>query len=415
MVLGNATAEPQAAAGGPAGPRGLAGILRDGELQSRLERAARALCRLDGAVTASPLADLYLTMQAKREAARSATLAGGTANLTDVLSQGDVQGASAGAILASRCLRALEAATKLSTDLGGPADRLVEIHRILDADGTPGDPSEGGSASPALQEVSDHLDSVLLEAASPMLAHLGLLQAQLEAVAPFPAGNGRLARLLVPVALHRRRGIALGISDYLLGHASEYGALSGPGAASEGRDPWLAFFLQGIAESASQAVDEIARLAALREEHRKAVTASLGHAVPKALRVLDCLLGRPLATVAEIRVITGTSYVAANQLVSRLVDLGILEEVTGFRRNRVFLYGPYVRILDQGRPAEPAAFKTESAPKAKSPKAARKPAAPGSGKPPSEGPDDEAGRPVAAQAGPPSTGRRSPDLADHLL
>lgn len=396
--------------------RAVAGIRIDADLQARLVRAERALCRLDGALKASPQSDVYLAMHRKRDAARSATLAGRAANLTELLSQEDGPGAREGPISAYRCLRAGQAATDPSRDDRWTSDRLIQIHGILIGGGdTPADPSGGGPASPALQEISDRLESVMREAVSPMLAYLGLVHAEFEARAPFPVGNGRLARLLVPLVLQRRRGIPLGISDYLLGHASQYKALSGAEEAPQGGGSWLAFFLQGIAESASGAVDEIARLAVLREDQREAVAASLGHAVPRALRVLDCLLSRPIATVAQIRAITGTSYVAANQLVSRLVDLGILEEVTGFRRNRVFLYGPCVRILDSARPADPIALKTERVPTAKSRKVAGKPATPGSGKRAPGAPEEAAGRTVAAQAAPPSTGRRSPDLADHLL
>jgi hypothetical protein len=57
-------------------------------------------------------------------------------------------------------------------------------------------------------------------------------------------------------------------------------------------------------------------------------------------------MAEPVATVSGVRAITGTSYVAANQLVARFVEMGILEEITGYRRNRRFQYGPYVRIFD---------------------------------------------------------------------
>ena len=394
---------------------GVPEIRLSGSLRDRLERAERACCRLDGAVTASPLAEAYLEMHQKREAVRSAALAGRATTLIEMLSQEAAYSAREEPTAAACCLRALQAGTAQAGPDGWSAERLVEMHGILAGGAETADPFEDSRDAAALGELAGYLESIVRGAASPVLAHVGLVQARLEAGSAFGAGNRRLGRLIVCVVLHRRRRVPLGVSDYFLSRAAEYRARSRLGGTRGGRDAWLAFFLQGITDSASRAVDEIAKIAAMREEHREAVASSLGHAVPKALRVLERLFQRPVATVAEIPEITGTSYVAANQLVSKLVDLGILEEVTGYRRNRVFLYGPYLRILDGGQGPDSQGLQAAPAPRTGSRKTAPKSAPSGSERPAGGAAGDKGSETVAAQATPASPARRSPDLEDHLL
>lgn len=83
----------------------------------------------------------------------------------------------------------------------------------------------------------------------------------------------------------------------------------------------------------------------LREKHRTAITERLGRAAGNGHRVLESLFDRPIVTVADVKALTGTTYAAANVLVARLNELGILKEMTGYARNRRFRYEPYVRLF----------------------------------------------------------------------
>lgn len=65
--------------------------------------------------------------------------------------------------------------------------------------------------------------------------------------------------------------------------------------------------------------------------------------------MLESLFDRPIVSVAEVQVLTWTTYTAANPLVARLVDLGILQEVTGFARSHRFRYEPFVRLFTEER------------------------------------------------------------------
>ena len=76
----------------------------------------------------------------------------------------------------------------------------------------------------------------------------------------------------------------------------------------------------------------------------------LGRAAGNGHKVLDSLFDRPIVSVADVRDIIGTTYQAANSLVARLTELGILHEITGYARNRRFRYEPYVRLFTEEGP-----------------------------------------------------------------
>ena len=230
----------------------------------------------------------------------------------------------------------------------------------------------------------------------PDIVRIGVAQAEFRRLLPADLGDGRLERIAL-LAMFRRLGIrgasALALSPYFQSHQGPYQAhLRGPWA------PWLAFFVKGVAESATQAAEMVRACAVLAKEHREAICAGLGHAVGRGLRVFARLTAEPVATVSGVRAITGTSYVAANQLVARFVEMGILEEITGYRRNRRFQYGPYVRIFD------PDATEILERPE---PRPAPKPQRRRAGAMPR--------RQTPERPAPPPKRRRSPPFSDHLL
>ena len=109
---------------------------------------------------------------------------------------------------------------------------------------------------------------------------------------------------------------------------------------------WIHFFLKGVAEVSAEAATTVRRILLLREEHRRSVTENLGRAAGNGLRVLEDLYERPVVSVNSVRRLTGTTYTAANLLVSRLVEIGILSETTGRARNRVFAYRGYIDLFE---------------------------------------------------------------------
>lgn len=196
------------------------------------------------------------------------------------------------------------------------------------------------------------------DGALPPLVKIALAHVQFETIHPFLDGNGRVGRLLITFlltecgVLHKP---VLYLSHFFRAHRQAYyehlQAVRERGAWED----WLAFFLRGVIEVAGEATDTARRIQLLREQHRAAITAGLGRAAGNGHRVLESLYDRPIVTVADVRALTGTTYAAANNLVARLAELGVLAEMTGYARNRRFRYEPYVRLFTDEVPEGGAA------------------------------------------------------------
>jgi Fic family protein len=185
----------------------------------------------------------------------------------------------------------------------------------------------------------------------PPLVKIALAHVQFETIHPFLDGNGRVGRLLITFlltewgALHKP---VLYLSHYFKANRQAYydhlNAVRTRGAWEE----WLTFFLRGVVEVATQAAETARRILAMREQHRAAITEHLGRAAGNGHKVLESLFDRPIVTVQDVRLLTKTSWAAANNLVARLVELEVLKEMTGFARNRRFRYEPYVQLFTEG-------------------------------------------------------------------
>ena len=184
----------------------------------------------------------------------------------------------------------------------------------------------------------------------PALVKAALAHVQFETIHPFLDGNGRIGRLLIAFILHHGGVLSkplLYLSLYLKQHQAEYYRLLDLVRAEGGWEAWLDFFLEGVENTASNAVQTAQRLLALFSEDADRVQ-SLGRAAASALRVFNALRERPLVTLNEVHRHTGISFPTATKGMSALVNLGIVRELTGQRRNRVFVYDRYLSILNEG-------------------------------------------------------------------
>jgi Fic family protein len=166
-------------------------------------------------------------------------------------------------------------------------------------------------------------------------------------------GNGRIGRLLITFLL-TEGGILLKpvlyLSHYFKRHRQAYYEHLQAVRDRGDWESWLAFFLRGVAEVSAEATDTARRILALRETHRVAITERLGRAAGNGHKVLEMLFDRPIVKVGDIADLIGTTYTAANNLVTRLAGLDILKEMTGYTRNRRFRYESYVKLFsDEGQ------------------------------------------------------------------
>lgn len=191
----------------------------------------------------------------------------------------------------------------------------------------------------------------------PPLVKIALAHVQFETIHPFLDGNGRIGRLLITFLL-TGAGIlhkpVLYLSHYFKRHRQAYydhlQAVRDRGAWEE----WLAFFLRGVVEVAGEASETARRILQLREQHRATIAEGLGRAAGNGHKILESLFQRPILSVNDVRGVTGTTYPSANVLVSRLVEMGVLEEMTGYARNRRFRYAPYIALFVEAGPEESA-------------------------------------------------------------
>ena len=110
-------------------------------------------------------------------------------------------------------------------------------------------------------------------------------------------------------------------------------------------EPWLKFFLQGVTEVANEAAETAKKIVQMREQHRNTLIRELGRGAANGLMLLESLYRRPIFSVSNVADLLGMSSQAANSLTDRFVTLGLVAEITGNKRNRVFRYDPYVALF----------------------------------------------------------------------
>ena len=350
----------------------------EGELQRLLSQADRALGRLDGSVQTLPNPDLFVFMYVRKEAVLSSQIEGTQSSLQDLLAaEANLLGAESRPRDVDEVVnyvRAMKHGLARLAELPVSIRLIREIHRELlqgvrGSHLTPGELrrsqnwigpggcslAEASFVPPPPEELQQALGELELflhqQDDLPALLKIALAHAQFETIHPFLDGNGRIGRLLITFLL-TENGIlhkpVLYLSHYFKRHRQAYYDHLQAVRDQGDWEGWLAFFLRGVAEVSAEATDTARRILALREEHRSQITAHLGRAAANGHKVLEQLFDRPIVSVTDIEALIQTTYTAANSLVTRLEDLGILREITGQKRHRRFRYEPYVQLFGDG-------------------------------------------------------------------
>jgi Fic family protein len=190
----------------------------------------------------------------------------------------------------------------------------------------------------------------------PVLLHCGIAHSQFETIHPFLDGNGRVGRLLISFLLVHR-GVMhrplLYLSHFFKANRNEYYDRLMAVREEGDWEGWLTFFLRGVAETSADATKTAKQIVSLRESHRARIQEALS---PNGLRLLDLLFRRPMVNIALIQERLTLSFVTAAKMIEGLAELGIVEEITGARRNRVYRYSPYLALFADDTPnVEPPA------------------------------------------------------------
>jgi Fic family protein len=184
----------------------------------------------------------------------------------------------------------------------------------------------------------------------PLLVEAGLVHVQFESIHPFLDGNGRLGRLLITLLLCAKRALKeplLYLSLYFKTHRSRYYDLLQRVRTDGAWEEWLQFFLEGMAATAQEAAETATRILHLFSTDREKIQ-KLGRSSSSALRVHEYMQRKPIANIAATAKALKISIPTVTLALNHLVRIGIVEEVTGKRRDRLFTYSRYFNIVSKG-------------------------------------------------------------------
>ena len=345
-------------------------------LQLPLERALLALGRLDSISSMLPDRRIFLYSYIRKEAVLSSQIEGTQSSLSDLLMFEREEAPSAPLEDVSEVSRYVAAFEHGLRRLQGGfplSNRLIrEIHFKLLEYGRGSDKSPGefrrsqnwiGGTRPGNARFVPPPPSAVLDCMSDLerflhsehpdisaLVQAGLTHVQFETIHPFLDGNGRVGRLLIVFMLCSAgvlREPMLYLSLYFKERRQEYYDLLNVVRRSGDWEAWIEFFLEGVRQTAEEAVETALRLINLFDFDQARIQES-GKAVASTLRVYQELKEGPVGSISNLRDRTGLSFPAVSSAINRLTELGIVREITGAERNRVFVYDRYLAILSEG-------------------------------------------------------------------
>ena len=350
----------------------------DNQILNLLSKADQALGRLDGVAEVLPNPDLFVMMYVKKEAVLSSQIEGTQASLLDVLEFESKALDPKKPIDAKEVVNYIKAINYGLAQINKGEDISIslikKVHYYL-LEGIRGGEREPGKVrtlqnwiGPPESVISDALfippsvndmklalkdleKFIKKEKELPPLIKAGLVHSQFETIHPFLDGNGRIGRLLITLLLTESNHLSrplLYLSYYFKQNRLEYYDRLQAVRDKGEWELWLRFFLNGMYNASTEAIDTSMRILDLRKEYQGIISGKLGKNSGPALILFDELFNRPLITVKAIVGITKLSYPNANHLASVFEDLGILKEITGHKRNRIYEFVDYMDILNKG-------------------------------------------------------------------
>jgi len=347
-------------------------------LLGRLSEADRAVGRLDGVAMLLPDKALFLYMYVRKEAVLSSQIEGTQSTLDDLLQYenaalagkplDDVTEVSNyvdammyglgvirdpnGLPLCLRLLRDMHA--RLLKRGRGEAKNPGEFRRSQNwLGGTR--PGNAQYVPPPVNEMDaclGDLERFLHDDSEgiPPLVKAGYLHVQFESIHPFLDGNGRLGRLLIALFLVEKKVLhepLLYLSLYLKTHREDYYRLLQDVRLRGDWETWTEFFLTGVADTANNAYESAMRIVTLFRHDRKRIE-DCCEQTNSMLRLHELLQIHPFLNASQAQEKTGLSAPTVNKAFEALETLGVVSEITGKQRGRVFAYAEFLKILESG-------------------------------------------------------------------
>lgn len=347
--------------------------LKQGEkLHNLLSRANLSLGRLDGVAAILPNVDFFIFMYVRKEATVSSQIEGTQATFIDVLKREakvesseihkdvdevinyiDAMNYGLERLkefpLSLRLLREIHG--KLLREVRGEGKHPGEFRTSQNWIGGPTIETAVFVPPPAseVMNLMGNLEEYLHRGGStPVLLKTALMHAQFETIHPFLDGNGRIGRLLVTFFLCHEGVLhkpLLYLSDFFKRNRQVYYDRLNALREKDSIEEWIEFFLQGVIETSEAAVEIAKKIITLRDYGFDQI-AKLGRSAEKGARLYNYLFRTPMVRVKDVERILGIKNPNALALVSKLVDVGILQELTGRKRNRVFSFADYIGLFE---------------------------------------------------------------------
>jgi len=200
-------------------------------------------------------------------------------------------------------------------------------------------------------ECMDALDKFLNKenyANLPPLVFLALTHYQFETIHPFPDGNGRVGRLLIPIILKQRELMPeplLYISQYFEDNKDEYVDLMLSVSQRGEWDKWIEFFLKAVVASCTKTIETIDKIKTLHSQYIERCQQARSSAL--LVQIVDALFGQPITSVPLARALTGTSYRATKNNLEKLVQYKILKLNPHYNRPRYYFASELITIFEQ--------------------------------------------------------------------
>ncbi|HOS46191.1 MAG TPA: Fic family protein [Paludibacter sp.] len=182
----------------------------------------------------------------------------------------------------------------------------------------------------------------------PALVRIAIAHYQFETIHPFLDGNGRIGRLMITLYLVSEKILdkpLLYLSLYFEKNKSLYYDNLSRVRTHNDMLQWVKYFLVGIEQTATQAVDTLSNILKLKECLENEIYSTFGRRSNSALKLLTALFKEPIVTIDQAAKICKLSYKAANDLVIKMQESKYLKEITGQSRNRIFIFEPYLNIF----------------------------------------------------------------------
>ena len=340
-----------------------------------LDQANLALGRLDGMSSVIPDASLFLYMYVRKEAVLSSQIEGTQSSLSDLLTYEleDLPGAPVNDVAeVSNYVAAMNHALRRLKDLPLSLRLIREMHGILLARGRgqtmhPGEfrtsqnwiggtrPGNAAFVPPPPDRLLGCLgdfEKFLHDPRPrlPVLVKAALAHVQFETIHPFLDGNGRLGRLLIPLILcvdGAIRSPLLYLSLYFKAHRKLYYDHLTLVRETGDWEEWIAFFLEGVAETANQATETARKISALFKFHDAKIK-ELGKVSGSVLRLHAYLQKQPVSDTGNAVKGSGLTLPTVIRAFEELQKLGLVRETTGRERKRLYAYVAYLALLNQG-------------------------------------------------------------------